>query len=238
MNLNLYDSNGVIKRDSLFADNKGFVQETADSAAVEYFRNNYPDFAPSEWWDYLYRRDGTRVFRAEDVIKADTNDPDWKRKLESKAVKQWQYAQDEIRKAWKAGFKFKNASELSDLLKLVFYVDRPGLMWNSSVILSNGGFLELNTKFYDFHKAVLYLHEHPRQAKICAECEKYFVHARGKRTLCLFPDSRGETCGQKRINRDRLKWWHKKGDKRRKAERKRKKSNRGAHNNARNLQIP
>jgi hypothetical protein len=198
----------------------------ADSAAVTYFPNNYPDFAPSEWWDYLYRIDGTSVFRYEDVITVDKNDPNWESKIKSKVVKQWQHTQNEIRKAWKTGFNFKDTSEISDLLKLVFFVDRPGLIWNSSVILSNGGFVELNTKLYDFHKAALYLQQYPRHAKICEECGKYFVHAHGKRTLCLFPDSRGQTCAQKRINENRLKWWHEKGNKERKAKSRRKKSTR------------
>jgi hypothetical protein len=206
----------------------------ADSAAVTYFRNNYPDFAPGDWWDYLYRIDGMSVFRYEDVIAADKNDPDRESKLKSKVVKQWQHARDEIQKAWKTEFKFKSISEVSDLLKLVFFVDRQGMIWNSSVILSNGGFLELNTKLYDFHKAALYLQQYPRHAKICEECGKYFVHTHGKRTLCLFPDSRGETCAQKRINANRLKWWHEKGDKQRKAKKSKRKTklNRGAHNNA------
>ena len=200
---------------------------------MAYFRNNYPDFAPSEWWDYLYRTDGTRVFRAEDVIKIDKSDPDWESKIESKVVKQWQETQNEIQKAWRAEFKLESAAEVSNLLKLVFYMDRPGLPWNSSQILApDGTIYELNTKLHSFHKAVLYLQEHPRQAKICEECGKYFVHVHGKRTLCLYPDSRSETCGQKRINRDKLKWWNERGNKQRKAKSKRKKSNRGAHNNA------
>jgi len=200
---------------------------------VDYFRNNYPDFAPNEWWDYLYRIDGTRVLRYEDVIKIPKSDPNFNSKMESKVVQQWQHAQEQIQKAWKAGFKFKSASEVSDLLKLIFYMDRPGLIWNSSqVLVPGGGIYELNTKLHGFHKAVLYLHEHPRQAKICDECGKYFVHVHGKRKLCLFPDARGETCPQKRIDEDKREWWHKKGKKQRKTKGKRKKSNRGAHNNA------
>jgi hypothetical protein len=210
-----------------------------DSASVEYFRNYYPEFAPSEWWDYLYRIDGTRVFDFDDVSTIDKNDPDWERKFESKVLKQWQHTQKEIRKAWMAGFKFKTASEVSDLLKLIFYVDRPGVLWNSSqVLVPGGGVYELNTKLHGFHKAVLYLHEHPQHAKICEneKCRKYFVHVHGKRKLCPFPDSRGETCAQKRINEGKRKWWREKGKEQRtrksKPKSKRKKSNRGAHNNA------
>jgi hypothetical protein len=206
-----------------------------DSASVAYFRNNYPDFAPSEWWDYLYRFDGTRVLDFDDISKIDESDPNWKSKILSKVLKQWQHAQNEIQNAWKVGFKFKTAKEVSDLLKLIFYVDRPGVIWNSSqVLMPGGGIYELNTKLHGFHKGVFYLQEHPTQAKICEneKCQKYFVHVHGKRKLCPFPDSRGETCAQKRINEGKREWWHKKGKKQRQTKSKRKKSNRGAHNNA------
>jgi len=196
--------------------------EPTDLATVANFRKNYPDFAPDEWWDYPYRIDGTRVIRAEDVDKI-RNDPDYKTQFDKlgEGLPQWQHAQDHIQEVWKAKFKL-NASGVSDLLKLVFYVDRPGLVWNSSqVLLPNGTIYELNTKLYSFHKAVLYLHERPGQAKVCTECGKYFVTARGKRELCLFPDSRGETCAQKRINERKSKWWHDHGTKRRRAKRNR-----------------
>jgi hypothetical protein len=205
----------------------------ADSVAVAYFRRNWSDFAPNAWWDYLYRIDGTRVLRIEDVLKVDKTVPDWEKKLESKVMMQWQYAQNEVRKAWKTGFKFKTTSEVSNLLKLIFYAESPGVIWNSSQVYVPGkGIYELHTELHTFHKAVLHLHEHPQHAKICEECGKYFVHAHGKRTLCPYPDSRGETCGQKRINRDKLKWWNERGTKQRKAKSKRKKLNRGAHNHA------
>ncbi len=195
--------------------------DPTDSASVAYFKNNYGDFAPSAWWDYPYRIGGTRVLRYEDVITITESDPNFQSKMENKVVRQWQHAQEQIQRVWKAEFELTNVAEVSDLLKLVFDVDRPGLLWNSSqVLLPNGTIYELNTRLYSFHKALLYLHEHPRQAKICEECGKYFVHVHGKRTLCLFPDSRSETCSQKRINKNRLKWWYKKGDKRRKAKQK------------------
>jgi hypothetical protein len=198
--------------------------DPSDPASVAYFRNNYPDFAPTEWWGHPYRIDGTRVLRYEDVIKL-KDDPNFTTKIKDSTVQQWQYAQEQIRRAWKAGFNFKNVSEVSDLLKLVFYADRPGLLWNSSqVILPDGMIYELNSKLYSFHKAVLYLHAHPQQAKICEECWKYFVHPHGKRTLCPFPDSRGETCSQKRITARKLEWWHERGEKQRRAKRKKKRT--------------
>jgi hypothetical protein len=191
-----------------------------DSANVANFRNNYPDFAPSAWWDYLYRIDGARVIRAEDIDKI-KNGPNYKTKLVKlgEGLKQWQYAQDHIQKVWEARFKL-NASAISDLLKLVFYVDRPGLAWNSSqVLLPDGTVYEVNTKLYSFHKAVLYLHQHPQQAKRCKDkkCRKYFVHVHGKREFCEYPDSRGETCRHKNDNKRRLDYYYTAGRKKRQA---------------------
>ncbi|HXA78738.1 MAG TPA: hypothetical protein VNV41_16505 [Candidatus Acidoferrales bacterium] len=195
-----------------------------DPAGVAYFRNNYPDFAPSDWWDLPYRIDGTRMLRFDDVRGlTDTKE------IERKVVPQWQHTQEQIRKAWKSKFAFKHASEVSDLLKLVFSANRSERVWNSSqVILPNGTIHEVHTTLQSFHKAVLYLHGHPRQAKICEECGRFFVHVHGKRELCLVPDARGETCAQKRINARKLKWWHKRGNKQRIAKQKR--THRGAHN--------
>lgn len=192
--------------------------ESTDSASVAYFRNNYPEFAPIEWWDYQHLIDGMRVIRAEDIDKI-RNDPNYKTKLNKlgEGLKQWQYAQDHIQKVWKAGFEL-NASALSDLLKLVFYVNHPGLAWNSSqVLLPDGTVYELNTKLYSFHKGVLYLHQHPRQAKRCKKCRKYFVHVHGKREFCEYPDSRGETCRYKNDNKRRLDYYYKTGKKKRQA---------------------
>lgn len=190
-----------------------------DSANVANFRNNYPDFAPSEWWEYLNRIEGTRVIRAEDIDKI-KNDPHFKIKLRKlrEGLKQWQYTQDHIQKVWQAGFKL-NASEVSALLKLVFYVDRPGQLWNSSqVLLPDGTVYELsNTKLYSFHKAVLYLLQNPRQAKRCKKCRKYFVHGRGKRDYCEYPDSRGVTCRYKNDNKRRLDYYYATGKKKRQA---------------------
>jgi len=195
-----------------------------DPAGVAYFRNNYPDFAPSDWWDLPYRSNGARVLRFEDVIGlTDLN------KIEDKVVQQWQHTQEQIRKAWKAKFKFEHASEVSDLLKLVFSANGSALVWNSSQVIMPGGTIhEVHAKLQSFHKAVLYLQVHPKQAKTCEECGRLFVHVHGKRKLCLIPDARGETCAQKRINATNLKWWHKQGNKKRKA--KQKHAHRGARN--------
>jgi hypothetical protein len=190
-----------------------------DSANVTNFRNNYPNFAPSEWWDYPARGEGARVILADDIDKI-RNDPNFKSKLDelSKGVPQWRYAQDYIQQVWKAGFNLLNASGVSDLLNLVFYTDRSDLIWNSSQVLSpNGIVYVLNTKLYDFHKAVLYLQQHPKQAKMCKnkKCRKYFVHVHGKREFCEYPDTRGETCRHKNDNKRRLDYYYETGKKKR-----------------------
>lgn len=170
---------------------------------VASFRARYPDFAPAEWWDYFYMMDGMRVLRAEDVIKLSPNDPNLTRNIENKVVRQWQHTQQEIRRAWKAEFKFKNASEISGLLKSVFCVDRPGLLWNSSqVMLPNGTIFELNSKLYQFHKAVLYLHQHPWRAKVCQQCRKRFVADHASRKYC----SVASNCSAQVIKDAHLKW--------------------------------
>ena len=105
----------------------------ADSAGVAYFRRNWPDFAPSEWWDYLYRIDGTRVFRAEDVIKVDRSEPNWESKLESKAVKQWQEAQHEIQKVMEGqDSSLKMPQKFPTSLNWCSTWTSPGVPWNSS----------------------------------------------------------------------------------------------------------
>ena len=205
---------------------------SADSAAAAYFRNNYPDFAPSEWWDYQFE-EAELIARASPLPGSDLNPADCGAILDKSLVPFWQSTQDEVQRAWSYQFQFESVFSLTGMLKAVFVAPSEMVLNESYLYLPDGELYELGgPKAYTFHKAVLYLHQHPKQAKICEECGKYFVSVHGKRTLCLYPDDRGETCGQKRINRDRLKWWHEKGDKQRKAKSKRKKLNRGAHNNA------
>jgi hypothetical protein len=198
-----------------------------DSNAVAYFKNNYPDFVPSEWWDYPHRRDGTRVIDLDSLVRrglVPTLSSEHLKKLgrikEKELIHlQWHLAQEELQRAWKAGFKFKKTSELSDLLRLVFRVNRPGLVWNSSVVLADGMFHELNTSLYPFHRAVLYLYQHPQQAKICkAEaCKKHFVSVHGKREFCEYTDERGQTCRQKSDNERHLDYYRVTGKQKRQA---------------------
>lgn len=183
----------------------------ADSDAVSYFKNNYPDFAPAEWWSYKYVEYSLRRTSAED-------DPNHAGVLEETPVFLWQVTQDELQRIWKKQFHFESVFWLTAFVKHVF-VAPPDMIWNQDhLYLPDSMFQELLAdKTYGFHTAVLYLNDHPKQAKICTKCGKYFVTARGKREYCLYPDERGETCSQKQIAEQHLEWWRTKGDAQRKA---------------------
>jgi hypothetical protein len=212
---------------AVFANLDPVNLDPLDSANVTYFRNNYPDFAPSEWWDYLCRTDGGLAIPYEDIEKIKNGDPNYRTKLAKivEGQKQWQSTQHDVQSYWNLGFDFTTVlrggtSAISDLLKLVFYVYPGQRQWGpSQVLLPNGTIYELDTKLYSFHKAVLYLHQHPQQAKRCKDekCRKYFVHVHGKREFCEYPDSRGETCRYKNDNKRKLDYYYEAGKKRRQA---------------------
>jgi hypothetical protein len=169
-----------------------------DSRAAEHFARNYPDFAPAEWWTYPCRTEGTPVVRVEDFQRPDGE-------LNLKALKAWQ-ANPEATPQWRATlhnlrvswrhnrFDFKFASNLSELLQMVFVLDRPGMLWGAAKILVPGkGVLDLPIKTCGFHKGVLYLSQHPKQAKMCKRCGRFFVHQHGKQQFCQHTVN-GESC--------------------------------------------
>ena len=202
--------------------------ENAD--AVAYFRNNYPNFAPVEWWDYKYNEYSLCSTLTEAELEKDPStweDTKPAGVLEEAPVFMWQVTQDEIQRLWKNHFQFESVFWLTALLKHVF-VAPPDLIWNQDhLYLPDYMFQELLAdKTYSFHTAVLYLNDHPKQAKICKECGKYFVTAHGKRAFCLYPDERGETCSQKQIAKQHLEWWRNHGEKQRKAKQKQKQKQR------------
>ena|ERR1700734_2853552 len=86
----------------------------------------------------------------------------------------------------------------------------------------DGTFYELDTKLYSFHKAVLYLLQHPKQAKRCKKCRKYFMHVHGMREYCEYLDSRGERCREESDKKRKRVYYHTTGKKKRQAKKKRK----------------
>lgn len=183
--------------------------DTADAEALPYFRNNYPDFAPAEWWNYQ-----TYLL---DTVPIDPDDPDFKGtdfkgSLTESIESIWQVTQEEIQRVWQQQFKFETVFNLTELLKGVF-VAPPELVETGDYLdLPDGAFDELiRSKVYAFHNAVLYLYHQPWRAKICKGCGKYFVANHPKREFCEYPDARGETCRFKNDNRRHLEYYHEAG---------------------------
>jgi hypothetical protein len=176
-----------------------------DAASVSYFRNNYPDFTPAEWWDY--QTESLELHHVE---------------IKKHIISVWQNTQQQIRRVWRNHFKLKSVFYLTDLLKMVS--DAPsGIALNECyVYLPDGTVQELSTsKMYLFHKAILYLHSNPWRAKVCPEkkggCGKYFVANHPKRDFCEYPDARGETCRHKDDKRRKLEYYYAMGKKKRRA---------------------
>src|SRR5712671_4475244 len=164
----------------------------ADAASVAYFRNNYPDFAPAEWWDYRTESVDFVPVSGDDL---DFKGTDIKGSLAKSLLFVWQDTQEEIRRVWQDRFKFESVFNLTELLKMVFVAPSEMVLSGSHLYLPDGTFHELSTsKVYSFHKAVLYLHQNSWRAKICKGCEKHFVANHPKRDFCEYPDARGETC--------------------------------------------
>jgi hypothetical protein len=181
---------------------------------VEYFRNNYADFAPQEWWDYRSAVWG----------------------------EQWKTTQIHVALAWENGFarekdNLRNAHQLASLTMLVFdpvdlaeksYMEKRlndqghskdpnnwDNYWNAwkndtkqhpalGHIYEQGGALlaykRVNT---GYHKAIAFLFAQPWRARFCAECKKRFVAAEPKNKFC------SESCSHENRIRQKLESWHK-----------------------------
>jgi hypothetical protein len=154
---------------------------------VEYFRHNYPDFVPQEWWSYQSGR---------------TSKP------------QWQFNQNYLREIWRGRF----ADNLFHRMLLVLSVFDPNdmsWMWPfrdpDAVKPAFISLDEMNAQHtYPYHKAAMFLFAQPWRARFCAECNKRFVAATSQNLYC------SSECFQVARNRQRLKWWNKKGKKQRK----------------------
>jgi hypothetical protein len=141
---------------------------------VDYFRNNFPDFAPQPWWDY----------RATDAQQ-----------------NQWELTQRFVRESWKNRFEggayflvalltsVFNPSDLMDSL-FDFKVDRPAFARVS----------EMNWGYSPFQRAVLYLFDNPWRARFCAECHKRFVAAEPRNKFCSETCAHEHRNRQKRDN--------------------------------------
>jgi hypothetical protein len=141
---------------------------------VDYFRNNYPDFAPQAWWDY--QAAGTQQ-------------------------KQWAFTQHLLRESWKNRFKggayflvalLTSVFKPSDLLESAFdfQFDRPAFARVS----------EMTWGYSPFQRAVLYLFDNPWRARFCTECNKRFIAAEPKNKFCSEQCAHEQRNRQKRDN--------------------------------------
>jgi hypothetical protein len=188
--------------------------DTADAAAVAYFQNNYPDFAPAEWWDYTVEYGNnpnplelvTRTVYgmiAPDAIYG--------------VAPRWHETHSFVCSTWENEFEFTSIFVLTALLRSVF-VGSAETARTASMNLTDWQLFELSTHpMYGFHNAVLYLYHQPWRAKTCRGCGKYFVANHPKREFCEYPDARGETCRYKNDNRRHLEYYHEAGKEKRQA---------------------
>jgi hypothetical protein len=187
-------------------------------ASVAYFRNNYPDFAPAEWWDYQTQSLELVRVRGDDSSNVEG-------KIEEHLISVWEDTQDELRRAWEDQFKFESVFNLTELLKMVFVAPSEMVLSAAHLYLPDGTFHELSTsKVWSFHKAVLYLHENGWRARVCRSCERYFVANHPQRDFCQYPDARGETCRDRNDNKRKLDYYYTTGKKERQAKHRKRKS--------------
>jgi hypothetical protein len=164
---------------------------------VEIFRRDNPRFAPKSWWDY-------QPTDSEGKILSET---------------QWQLAQGFLREAWDDGFEL-DLFELTRLLLCVFDPsDTEEAIFNDQRRPVFAGLKDIAAD-WGFHIGVRYLAEHSWAAKVCDECERPYVADHAKRKYCFTKSADGLRCSERVIKRNHLKYWHQKGDKRRKAKRK------------------
>lgn len=156
---------------------------------LDSFRNNYPDFVPKAWWDYIptcFNLAGKHV--------------PWR--------PQWQINQRTLREAWENGFK----NSLFYLVGLTMTVFDPEDLAAIGMGLSEGDrrpaiadLTEVGFGYYPHQRAVLYLFEQPWRARFCAECKTRFVAAAARNKYC------SETCSHENRNRQKREWFTRSG---------------------------
>jgi hypothetical protein len=180
---------------------------------VEYFRNNYRDFAPQKWWDYRLTLQDLQVTGDPKHSQLLLNDPFWKQepfrprnpsggnryafRQQTTPRNLWQQNQSWLREAWKVHFEIG----LLDMLKLLTSLfdptdSPPNTVFTTLLRVPIDG---------SYHRGLSYLFEHKWRARFCAECKKRFVAAESK-TICC-----SETCSNERIRRTKRQSWSKHG---------------------------
>lgn len=183
-----------------------------ESSEVQTFRHDNPRFAPAKWWDYHPLT------------------LPWESPAESKTMN-WQVTQDFLRTAWDDGFEL----DLSQLVQLLLCVFDPDARKSVAVATPADTIFGLKPdqrhplfaslseldQDWGFHIGVRYLAEHRWAAKVCEyeECKRPFVADIPVRKYCFELGADGLHCSERVIKHDHLKWWHTKGDKKRRENR-------------------
>jgi len=155
------------------------------SAQADYFRHNYEDFAPREWWDYQY-----------------------------KGEKQWQLTQKLLRHSWENQFGdgifnlIRLLNSVTDPLRLAD-AERAGERAVKKMLAEGAGLPfqsadnetpRWRSDYIPLQNAIVYLFEDSWRARFCAECKKRFVAGRSKNKFC------GDECRMANRTRQKLEW--------------------------------
>lgn len=154
-----------------------------DAADVGKVRNDYPDFAPPQWWTY----------------QSDN---------EFETRKQWEITQENIRRAWTDWETAWNNNcdadvvETMKLLMMVFNPDDFVLRIHRPMFAT---FTEIDGQS-GYHKAVAFMAKQPWRAKVCEECHRRFVADHSKRLYCSLGAPAAPACSAVVIERTHLEW--------------------------------
>jgi hypothetical protein len=179
---------------------------------ADYFRHNYPDFAPEKWWDYKLTLQDLLLGGQTKHLQILLDDPFWKQEPfrptnpsggSTYAYRQqttprylWQQNQFWLRKAWKAKFEIK----LLEVLKLLTSVFDPKASSLPVTVFASPLDVAIESSY---HKGITYLYEQKWRARFCQECQKRFVAAESKNICC------SEACSHERLKRGKRRSWAK-----------------------------
>ncbi|MGA8036736.1 MAG: hypothetical protein WB985_12275 [Candidatus Acidiferrales bacterium] len=216
-------------------------------ADVADFRAKYPHFAPAAWWDYKFEdkepgadapRTGLCWHETQSIVQLcwengfDFSDSVFglTMLLRSVFVAPPQYLQTGKYAWWLPDhllfqWDMKSRAPASDLASTgLSAAQAHDLVEKAPLEVRDFAQKVLYDKndLYAFHRAVLFLFEHPWRARICADenCNKYLVATNSQRTLCKYPDRNGRTHERNYALAAKLSYYDRVGKKKRQAKHK------------------
>jgi len=155
------------------------------NAAVdaEYFRRNYGDFFPRNFWNWKVRVGGPGEF----TVSAGP--------IPSEVILFWQAFQRALRDAWQIDFP------LEECVRLISCAAVPDRLSGATDVEAD----LLSYPVWPYQRAVMLLGVEPWRARFCAQCGKRFVADKPARRFC----SNG--CAAKTRKHSKRDWWAAKG---------------------------